>query len=155
MDDPTAEVFPASGQASFYTKGRRGRLPGGPKVPGSGRRKGTMTKAELMRAFINRRGKPIEVLCAIAAGRGIPTGGRDESGRQVLELPSLDQRLAAARILLNKVLGDVRPVEVDDLPAPGDPNAPDPDRLEVARRIAWLLGDAARQLDDQQHPTEG
>ncbi len=88
-----------------------GRPKGYPRT--GGRARGTPNKAtQLGRDFIIRRGAPIEVLCKIARGEKIQAAADagSASKRQGV-FPSIDQRLAAARILAAKLVPDLKAVE--------------------------------------------
>ena len=90
------------------------RPPGRPKgYPRSGGRKpGTPNKAsQVGRDFIIKNGAPVEVLCKIAKGEKIQAAADDTSRRHGI-YPSIDQRLAAARILAAKIVPDLKAVEV-------------------------------------------
>ena len=90
------------------------RPPGRPKgYPRSGgRAKGTPNKTTLVgRDFIIKRGAPIELLCKVSRGEKIQAAGDDTSKRHGV-YPTVDQRLAAARILAAKIQADLKAVEV-------------------------------------------
>lgn len=160
---------------------RPGRPKGSPKVPGSGRRPGTpnRTTAEI-RELIQKRGRPIELLCAIAAGRRIKTG------RGQYAYPDLQERAAAARLLLDKLVPPPKPTDVDvdrsltvEVTRFGheawlneleddDPAARRTREIETARRVAFALArgaqnsepgaflrDAAPQPDASEGPVPG
>jgi len=85
-----------------------GRPKGSPRVPGSGRKAGTpnRTTAEI-RELIQKRGRPVELLCAIAAGR------RVKVGRGQYAYPDLQERAAAAKLLLDKLVPPPKPTDDD------------------------------------------
>ena len=92
------------------------RKPGRPKgYPRSGgRQPGTPNKvSQLGRDFIIKRGAPIEILCKIAKGEKVLAA--EDSARAAQRngvFPTIDQRLAAARILAGKIVPDLRSVDV-------------------------------------------
>ena len=92
------------------------RPPGRPKgYPRSGgRAKGTPNKStQLGRDFIIKQGSPIEVLCKIAKGEKIQAAADSASASERKGIyPSLDQRLAAARILAGKIVPDMKSVDL-------------------------------------------
>lgn len=82
---------------------RPGRPKGIPRAPGSGRKKGTPNRLTAeMKAIIIEKGRPLDLLCAIAAGKLVKVGGT-EPGTSIKVIPSLSERLAAAQILISKV----------------------------------------------------
>ena len=90
-------------------KRKPGRPPGQPRT--GGRQRGTPNKAtQVGRDYIVREGTPIEVLCKIARGIKLMACG-DDTSKRVAVYPSLDQRLAAARILAAKIVPDMRAIE--------------------------------------------
>ena len=92
------------------------RPPGRPKgYPRSGgRAKGTPNKAsQLGRDFIIKRGAPIEKLCKIARGEKIQAAADTASAtKRTAIYPTVDQQLAAARILAGKIVPDMKSVEL-------------------------------------------
>ena len=92
------------------------RPPGRPKgYPRSGGRvKGTPNKStQLGRDFIIRRGAPIETLCKISKGEKVQAAADTASAAKRNGIyPTVDQRLAAARILAAKIVPDMKSVEV-------------------------------------------
>ena len=87
-----------------------GRPRGYPKS--GGRKPGTANKSsQLGRDFIIKRGAPIETLCKIAKGEKIQAADSDASKRAGV-YPTLDQRLAAARILAGKIVPDMKSVDL-------------------------------------------
>ncbi len=92
------------------------RKPGRPKgYPRSGgRAKGTPNKSsQLGRDFIIKRGAPIETLCKIAKGEKIQAAADTASAAKRLGIfPTIDQRLAAARILAAKIVPDMKSVDL-------------------------------------------
>ena len=90
---------------------RVGRPPGHPKT--GGRVKGTPNRVNaISRDFIISHGAPVEILCKIAKGEKIQAAAdtASSSKRQGI-YPTLDQRLAAARILASKIVPDLKSVE--------------------------------------------
>ena len=94
------------------------RPPGRPKgYPRSGgRQPGTPNKvSQLGRDFIIKRGAPIEILCKIAKGEKVMAA--EDSARAAKRnavFPTIDQRLAAARILAAKIVPDLKSVGVSN-----------------------------------------
>ena len=91
------------------------RPPGRPKgYPRSGGRKpGTPNKTTLVgRDFIIRRGAPIELLCKVSRGEKIQAADAETASKRRGVYPTVDQRLAAARILASKIQADLKSVEV-------------------------------------------
>ena len=92
------------------------RKPGRPKgYPRSGgRAKGTPNKSTMIgRDFIIRCGAPIEKLCKIAQGQKIQAAADTASAAQRNGVyPTVDQQLAAARILAGKIVPDMKSVDL-------------------------------------------
>ena len=92
------------------------RAPGRPKgYPKSGGRKpGTPNRTSMLgRDFIIRRGAPIEVLCKIAKGEKIMAAADSASASKRAGIyPTIDQQLAAARILAGKIVPDMKSVDL-------------------------------------------
>ena len=89
-----------------------GRPPGYPRS--GGRKPGTPNKAtQLGRDFIIKRGAPIEILCKIARGEKVQAAADIASASaRVGVFPTIDQRLAAARILAAKIVPDMKSVDL-------------------------------------------
>jgi hypothetical protein len=127
---------------------RPGRQPGCDKIPGSGRKAGgkNLVSADL-RAMILDRGRPIELLCDIARGLKIRTGPQAGPNAQHV-YPNLQERAAAAKILVDKLLANATP------PTPGDDgngagtSAGEMDPGEAIRRIAFALAKGAKESGD-------
>lgn len=144
-DGETSEVVAALAPEPVR---RRGRPPGSPRTPGSGRKPGkpNKTTAEL-REIIQAKGRPLELLCAIAAGRRVKTGFKTYA------YPSLAERAAAARILMERVMPAPKPdadadapeTTLDDL---ASRNGSHPD-IELARRIAHAFTRGERALAEE------
>src|SRR5690606_5595336 len=119
-----------------------GRPKGSPKVPGSGRKPGQPNRStKELRELIMKRGRPIELLAAVCAGRRVKTGYK------TYEYPTMEARLAAARLLLEKVVPAPKPVD-DATAKDGDHEAwlTELEQLEgrpytTAHRIAYLLAE--------------
>ena len=137
---------------------RRG--PGRPKglgrVPGSGRKPGVpnRTTAEL-REYITRKGRPVELLVAVAAGR------RVRVAKATYANPSLQERLFAAKLLLDRIVPVAKPSDADaatgrheDALAELERRAAEadglPPEIDSARRVAFLL--AAGIAAQADHP---
>ena len=92
------------------------RPPGRPKgYPRSGGRKpGTANKStQLGRDFIIKKGAPIETLCKISKGEKVQAAFDSATASERNGVyPTIDQRLAAARILAAKIVPDQKAVEV-------------------------------------------
>ncbi len=112
-DDATATATLEPVDPPVRLPGQRGRLKGAPKVPGSGRKRGTpnhvnAATAEQIFSVIN----PLEFLAKIARGDrvvAVPVGGDGKS--RVWLFPTLDQRITAATTLARKVMPDLKSVE--------------------------------------------
>jgi len=100
----------AAPEATEPPKRRRGRPPGSPKVPGSGRPPRPKTPAELRNHIIAELDK-IEPLLEIAQRRQIRLSG--PTGKSYLGYASVDQQLAAWRLLLAKALPDLAATQLD------------------------------------------
>ena len=88
------------------TKRPSGRTKGYPKSGGT--KPGTANRSsQLGRDFIIKKGAPIETLCKIARGEKIQAADSASASKRSGIYPSLDQRLAAARILAAKVVPDL------------------------------------------------
>ena len=91
------------------------RKPGRPKgTPRTGGRKpGTPNRtSQVGRDYIVRNGTPIEVLCKIARGiKMLAAADTASAAKRAAVYPTVDQRLAAARILAAKIVPDMRAVE--------------------------------------------
>ena len=91
------------------------RPPGRPRgYPRSGgRAKGTANKSsQLGRDFIISKGAPIELLCKVARGEKIQCADAESASKRSGIYPTIDQRLAAARILAAKIVPDMKSVEL-------------------------------------------
>ncbi len=88
-----------------------GRPKGYPKS--GGRAPGTPNKStQLGRDFIIKRGAPVETLCKIAKGEKIMAAADTASAAKRDGIyPTIDQRLAAARILAAKIVPDLKSIE--------------------------------------------
>jgi hypothetical protein len=122
--------------------GNRKAGPGRPKgLPKTGGRKaGTpnlMTPE--YREHIAKRGKPIELLCDISAGREIDDGGKKRK-------PTLAERTRAAETLSRKLLPDLSAAQIEALVQDDADNEPMSDR-EVAMRIAFLLAKGVHEME--------
>ena len=92
-------------------KRKPGRPPGYPRS--GGRAKGTPNRAtQVGRDYIVKEGTPIEVLCKIARGIKMMAAADTASAAQrAAVFPTIDQRLAAARILAAKIVPDMKAIE--------------------------------------------
>jgi len=121
---PMPQVAPAGdgGDGDDSGKRRRGRPPGLGRVPGSGRKKGTANKLTAnLKDIIVRRGRPLELLCDVAAGRKIRVGPQAGPGAKY-EYPGLGERIGAAKALLCKIIPDLKANEITG--KDGDPLMP-------------------------------
>ena len=97
--------------ATDKPKGKRGRPTGLPRS--GGRAKGVPNRAnQISREYIVRQGAPIAFLCNVVRGfsfkvADVPGGKKTEK-----VFPTLDQRIAAARILAAKVAPDLKAQEL-------------------------------------------
>ena len=90
------------------------RGPGRPKgLPRTGGRpKGTPNRTnQITRDFIVREGAPVDFLCKVVRGRRFSVADKPGDGERAKQYPTLDQRLAAARILASKIVPDLKSVE--------------------------------------------
>lgn len=127
---------------------RRGRKPGSGKVPGSGRKPGVTNKIPKdMKSIILARGKPLELLCDISRGVKIRTGPQAGPGAPQYTYPTLQERAAAAKILLDKLMPTANGVAGKDGEASTTPSFDEMNPVEqraIARNIAFVLAKAAR-----------
>jgi hypothetical protein len=129
------------------------RPPGRPKgLPKTGgRRKGVNRHAPELRAFIDQRGRPLEFLAAIAAGRKLTAADPADPTKTTRLYPSLEARAAAARSLLNKLLPDLKATELTG--ADGGPIATtNVNDFDLARRLAFLLASATVEHQPVESP---
>lgn len=129
---------------------RVGRRPGGPKT--GGRKKGTKNKITTdVKATILERGKPLELLCDIARGRKIRVGPQAGPAEPEFIYRTRDQRTSAARILLAKIVPDLKAQEITG--AEGKPLISLTHREELmttfdlARRVAFTLSSGLKAED--------
>ena len=93
-------------------KRKVGRPKGLGKVPGSGRQRGTSNRTnQITRDYIVREGAPVDFLCKVVRGRRFSVADKPGDGERAKQYPTLDQRLAAARILASKIVPDLKSVE--------------------------------------------
>ena len=135
---------------------RPGRRPGSPKVPGSGRKKGTPNAVTRdLRELIARRGRPLELLADVCRGVKIRVGPQAGPGDATYEYPCLQMRVEAAKILAKKLLPDLSAQELGGIPD-GEPIAiattTEVSDLELSRHVAHLLrrGDPEAVSDEVQ-----
>ena len=123
---------------------KRGRKPGSGKVPGSGRKVGSGNKVVAdVREMILARGKPIELLCDISRGVKIRIGPQAGPGEPQYAYPSLQERAAAAKILLDKIVS-APPVASPEVHTA--PTAPEMTNLELAQMILFTLTEAQEEI---------
>ena len=132
------ESAPASVSEISDEPKRRGRKPGSPKVPGSGRKPGTrnLVSSEL-RLMILNRGRPFELLADVSRGLKVRVGPQAGPGEPEYIYPTLEQRIEAAKILAKKLLPDMASHELSG--PEGSPVTVSMDDDELARRIAAML----------------
>ena len=109
---------------------RRGRPKGSRKT--GGRKSGTPNKStQQLRALIHRRGKPVQVVCRVAAGKEVIAG-----------LTQAD----ALKLLFKAVVPELKGEVIsgpDDGPLQTETTIVDTvDKHELAKRIVWLLSKA-------------
>lgn len=151
-----------NGSDPAYVKGRRGRLPGHGRVAGSGIKKGQRVITAEIKGDILAKGRPIELLCNISRGLKIrvgPVAGPDAK----YVYPTLSERISAAKLLLSKVVPDMRSVEIGGA-ADGEPirtetltSSPLGADTELARRIGLALdmADKAEREPEEEPPSDG
>src|SRR5271168_2112011 len=99
--------------ADIRPQAKRGRPPGSPKIPGSGRRAGTPNEMTIaIRAEILQRMKPHEFLFRVMKGRPIRCGAPAAGPGGKFAMPNLAQMMDAAMSLLGKTIADKRETEV-------------------------------------------
>lgn len=142
MSDQTTDT---EGAESSEGIGRRGRPPGTPKT--GGRKPGQQNLVTKdIKELILRRGRPVELLCDVARGLKVRVGPQAGPGEPEFIYPTLADRLSAARVLLGKVIGDVKSIELGGAPD-GVPIQVE-DAIETAQRRADALarlGEALRE----------
>ena len=140
-----SDALPSLTDALKPAPKRRGRKPGGGKVPGSGRKPGVKNKVSHdMKTVILTRGKPLELLCDISRGVKVRVGPQAGPGEPQYAYPSLQERAAAAKILLDKLMPAAAVSKLDDEGT--DADATDISTIEIGRRIAYALSTADREL---------
>jgi hypothetical protein len=119
----------------------RGRPAGLPRVAGSGRRRGTKNKFTVAsRDEIVRLGDPVGLMCRVAAGHAVFAAVEPGSRIKVKLIPTLEQRLKAAELLLRKLLPDLKATEVSGPDGAPIAVAVEYSDQELARRVALMLG---------------
>ena len=138
-----SEPVPGALKASDDSEKRRVGRPQGYAKTG-GRKKGIPNKISRdVKEIILKRGKPLELLCDVARGVKIRVGPQAGPGKPEYQYPTMQERLGAAKVLLGKIVPDLRNQE---LTGPGgSPIVETPaNPLEVARRVAFLLDQGVR-----------
>lgn len=107
-----------------------------------------------LRRFINQRGRPLELLAAIADGRKVTAADPDDPGKKIRVYPALRERTSAAKTLLNKLVPDLKSTELsrsDGKPLfDRDPGSGHPDEdVELARRLAFLMASGQNAENDK------
>jgi len=127
----------SSTAATVPERRRPGRAKGLPRVPGSGRKPGVANHAtKSVRDLIIKRGQPVQFLCDVTRGRLIRRGDDD------WVLPSLQDRLKAAELLLRRVVPEISAVALDihsEVEVSGKPDTSREDQIELARTVAFML----------------
>lgn len=130
------------------TKQPDGRPKGTVKT--GGRKPGAVNRLpEELRRFINQRGRPLELLAAIADGRKVSAADPANPGAKIRVYPSLNERVFAARTLLNKLLPDLKSTELSG--PDGGPISVAPESVsdvDLARRIAFALVQGVQAMED-------
>lgn len=126
-----------------------GRPKGLPKTGGRKPKSGNRVPEELRR-FINQRGRPLELLAAIADGRMVSAADPQNPGKKLRVYPSLSDRVIAARVLLGKVLPDLKSTELTGPNgAPLDMGQDAISTFDLARRMAFVLAQGVEIADQQ------
>jgi hypothetical protein len=131
------------------------RAPGRPRgYPRSGGRpKGAKNRLpEEFRAYIDARGRPLELLSAIARGNKVTAADPADPTRKIRVYPGLADRVAAARALMDRLLPALKAVETTGTGAGNhmkvvigreDAALLGPDNnlkdLQLARQVAFML----------------
>ncbi len=128
------------------------RRPGRPKglAKTGGRKPGSKNIVPSdLRRFINQRGRPLELLAAIASGRKVSAGDPGNPSAKIRVYPTLNERVSAAKVLTNKLVPDLRateisgsdggPVKIEDKPYT---------KMELARRLLFILREATEEAND-------
>ena len=135
-----SEPVPVTAQADDVSVKRPvGRPKGYPKT--GGRVKGTKNQVcDDVKEMILIRGKPVELLCDVARGVKVRVGPQAGPDKPMFQYPSLQERIAASRTLLGKIVPDLKHSEI--VGKDGSPLLPDTleRKYEIARRVAFLLG---------------
>jgi hypothetical protein len=149
MSDPLPPITEALAPAGK----KRGRKPGGGKVPGSGRKAGGANKVTPdLREMILTRGKPIELLCDISRGVKIRVGPQAGPGEAQYAYPTMQERAAAAKILIDKIIAapPASTAKEDGAPLHGEAKEK-PTDLEVARWMLFEINKATREKTGSTH----
>ena len=84
-----------------------------PKVPGSGRRKGSRNRSRTLTAeMIARKGDPIGFLCRVVQGEPISVAPEPGAREPVLAWPTMADRITAAVALGRKVTPDLKAMDI-------------------------------------------
>jgi hypothetical protein len=146
-----------TGKAKDVADAAPKRKPGRPKgLPKTGGRKRPAPIPVELREYIHRRGRPLELLNAIASGRKVQAADPENPGAKKSVYPTLPDRIAAARVLLAKVAPDLRATELTG--AEGKPLIPEPKAMsnfEIARRLAFILRSAKEEQAEAEARAHG
>ena len=116
-----------------------------------GRKPGAVNRPpDELRRFINHRGRPLELLAAIADGRKVSAANPEKPGEIIRVYPSLNERVSAARTLLNKLLPDLKSSELTGPDGAAlDLGQQSMSPFELARRIAFTLAQGIQAAEDE------
>jgi len=135
---------------------KRGRKPGCDKTPGSGRKPNTPNKISRdLKEVVLARGKPLELLCDISRGLRIRVGPQAGPGEPQYAYPTLQERVTAAKILIDKIMPTASSTEItgkDGVPLL--PPSPQSD-FELANIVLYALAKAQKEIDGDSPPPSG
>lgn len=102
-----------SADSGVPVKRGRGRLKGSPRVPGAGRKKGTVNRStELGRAYIAKHSRDIKLLCDISAGKPVWVQDPSNPAKRVKVYPALNDRINAASKTVTLHVASIKAVEL-------------------------------------------
>lgn len=141
---------PKSKTKSTPTKRKRGRKPGSPKVPGSGRKKpGPNPFGREGREYLAKNSGYLDLLVRILNGKAVRLAG--PTGKQAWHYPDWDDRKWALAQVLPRMIPTLASQEITgdaDNPLSINDNREPLSMTELARRTAFLLDFAARDGDE-------
>lgn len=92
---------------------KRGKKKGTPKTPGSGRKKGTRNKVTSQtRERIEKGADPVGFLISLAKGNRQSAAATPDAPRRTWVIPTLQHRIDAMNVLLNRTMPVIKPVEL-------------------------------------------